>query len=59
MAEERGLAERILREAGDLFRQQGYAATSIKQIASAAGCTTAALYTYYEGGKAHVLREVI
>ena len=42
-----------------LFRKQGYAATSIKQIAQASGCTTAALYYYYEGGKQQILREVI
>jgi AcrR family transcriptional regulator len=53
------LSRRILREASDLFRRQGYAATSIKQIATAAGCTTAALYYYYEDGKSHILREVI
>lgn len=59
MAGKTELAETILGEASGLFRQQGYAATSIKQIAKAAGCTTAALYYYYEGGKSEILHEVI
>lgn len=49
----------ILDVAGELFARNGYAATSIKQIAQAAGCTTAALYYYFEEGKAHILREVV
>ena len=53
------LAEDILQSASVLFREQGYAATTIKQIARAVGCTTAALYYYYEGGKAEILRAVI
>jgi AcrR family transcriptional regulator len=53
------LRSSILREASELFMQQGYAATSIKQIAQAAGCTTAALYYYFEGGKSQILQEAI
>lgn len=49
----------ILNEASKLFMQQGYAATTIKQIARAADCTTAALYSYFEGGKPQILREVV
>jgi AcrR family transcriptional regulator len=49
----------ILQKAGELFMHHGYGVTSIKQIAHAAGCTTAALYYYYEGGKSHILKEVI
>lgn len=49
----------ILRRASDLFAEHGYAATSIKHIAAAAGCTTAALYYYFESGKSQILREVI
>jgi AcrR family transcriptional regulator len=59
MAELHSLQELIIEEAGDLFRQKGYTATTIKQIAKAAGCTTAALYYYFEDGKQHILREVI
>ncbi len=53
------LKDIILQKAGELFAQQGYTATSNKQIAKAAGCTTAALYYYFEGGKSQLLREVI
>jgi AcrR family transcriptional regulator len=59
MAQGTDLADRILAEAGKLFREQGYAATTIKQIAAAAGCTTAALYYYYEGGKSEILTGTI
>jgi len=59
MTESHSLQDLIIEKAGDLFREQGYTATTIKQIAQASGCTTAALYYYYEGGKQHILREVI
>jgi AcrR family transcriptional regulator len=59
MPETSELKETILRVASELFAKNGYAATSIKQIAKAAGCTTAALYYYFEDGKAHILREVV
>jgi len=59
MTESHPLQDLILENAGELFRERGYAATTIKQIAKAAGCTTAALYYYYEDGKKHILREVI
>jgi len=49
----------IIRVASELFMKQSYAATSIKQIAKAAGCTTAALYYYFEDGKESLLRAVI
>jgi AcrR family transcriptional regulator len=53
------LNDLIIEKASHLFREQGYDATSIKQIANEAGCTNAALYYYYEGGKQEILREVI
>ena len=59
MRETSDLKDTILHVAGELFAKNGYAATSIKQIARAAGCTTAALYYYFEDGKAHILREVV
>jgi AcrR family transcriptional regulator len=59
MTESHSLQALIIEKAGQLFRKQGYAATTIKQIAKAAGCTTAALYYYFEDGKQHILREVI
>ncbi|MFN2290358.1 MAG: TetR/AcrR family transcriptional regulator [Anaerolineae bacterium] len=59
MGEASALRDRIVENAGELFRQQGYAATSIKEIARASECTTAALYYYFEDGKEQILREVI
>ena len=59
MTEPHTLQDQIIEKAGELFREQGYTATTIKQIAKAAGCTTAALYYYFEDGKRHILREVI
>jgi AcrR family transcriptional regulator len=59
MSEARSLRDLIIDGAGELFREKGYTGTSIKQIDKAAGCTTAALYYYFEDGKGHILREVI
>ena len=59
MAESHSLRDLIIENAGGLFREKGYTATTIKQIAQASGCTTAALYYYFEDGKQHILREVI
>ena len=59
MREASELKDTILNVAGELFAKNGYAATSIKQIAKGSGCTTAALYYYFEEGKAHILREVV
>ncbi len=53
------LGDTIIRNAAELFRKQGYKATSIKQIANASDCTTAALYYYFEGGKAEILETVM
>ena len=57
MRESTDLKEIILREASELFMAHGYAGTSIKQIAGASGCTTAALYYYFPEGKTQILRE--
>jgi AcrR family transcriptional regulator len=59
MRESTDLKETILREAEELFAAHGYAGTSIKQIAGASGCTTAALYYYFADGKSQILREVV
>jgi AcrR family transcriptional regulator len=59
MREGTELKETILREAQELFAAHGYAGTSIKQIAGASGCTTAALYYYFPEGKTHILREAV
>lgn len=39
--------------------QYGYAATSVKQIAEASGCTPAALYYHFRGGKTDILQAVM
>lgn len=59
MAKKNPLREKIIKKSSELFRKYGYKGTSNRQIAKAAGCTTAALYYYFEEGKAHILREVI
>lgn len=41
------LRSRILREATRLFAQHGYAATSVRELVEAAGCTKPALYYYF------------
>ncbi|TGJ99552.1 TetR/AcrR family transcriptional regulator [Leptospira semungkisensis] len=57
--QETSLRETIVTVAGDLFVDRGYNAVSIKQIADAANCTTAALYYYYEDGKGAILKGVL
>ena len=59
MSPDTGLRDTIIRVAGELFVKRGYDATSIKQIAEGANCTTAALYYYFEGGKHAILKEVL
>lgn len=59
MRESTELKETILHQAEELFAAQGFAGTSIKQIANASGCTTAALYYYFPDGKSQLLREVV
>lgn len=55
----KNLRDPILENAKALFRVQGYAGTSVKQIAEATGCTAPALYYFFEGGKAEILKEVV
>jgi AcrR family transcriptional regulator len=42
-----GLARRILDEAIRLFASQGYAATSVREVVEACGCTKPALYYHF------------
>ncbi len=51
--------ELIIQTAGDLFREQGYSATSVRQIAEAVGVTEAALYYHFKEGKRQLLRTVL
>lgn len=59
MSTETNLKQAIIESARDLFMKQGYTATSIKQIANAAGCKTSSMYYYFEGGKSDILGAVI
>ncbi len=53
------LRETILANAAELFSQQGYAGTSLKQIATQSGCKAPSLYYFFEGGKLEILHEVV
>lgn len=48
----------IIETAADLFREQGYSATSVRQIAEVVGVTEAALYYHFKAGKRELLQEV-
>lgn len=43
--------ERFITATTELFRRQGYSATSMKQITDAAGLPTGSLYHFFPGGK--------
>jgi AcrR family transcriptional regulator len=49
----------ILDAASDLFFEQGFTATSIRQIAEAVGVTEAALYYHFKDGKRELLQAVL
>jgi AcrR family transcriptional regulator len=51
--------QRLVTAAAELFRRQGYAATGIKAILSAAGAPYGSLYHFFPGGKAELGRAVI
>ena len=50
--------DKILAVAARLFREQGYPATSVRQIAEQVGCTEAALYYHFKEGKRALLAAV-
>jgi len=58
MAERVNRRELIINTAFELFLKQGYATTSVRQIAEAVGVTEAALYYHFKDGKRELLREV-
>ena len=59
MKREADLRWKILDESIQLFKTRGVKATTIKSIASAVGCTNAALYYCFEGGKTEILEEAL
>src|SRR5450755_4517626 len=54
-----GTRERILRSGAELFRRQGYAATGVKQIVTAAQAPFGSLYHFFPGGKEQLGAEAI
>ena len=50
--------ERILLEASRLFRHHGYAATTLREVADAAGITAGSIYYHFES-KEQILGEVL
>ncbi len=53
------LRTEIIGNSRALFETQGYAATTMRQIAQKSGCTAGSLYYFFAGGKAEILQEVI
>jgi AcrR family transcriptional regulator len=51
--------ERIVESSAELFRRQGYAATGIKQIVTAAKAPFGSLYHHFPGGKQELGAEAI
>ena len=51
--------QRLVTAAAELFRRQGYAATGIKAILTAAGAPYGSLYHFFPGGKVELGRAVI
>lgn len=51
--------ERVLKAAGYLFSRQGYAATSIDEIATRAQASPSSIYWHFKGGKEDILVAVL
>src|SRR5437763_1593381 len=51
--------ERIVQATGALFREQGYVATSVKQIVLQAEAALGSVYHYFPGGKAQLGAEAV
>src|SRR5437588_11057511 len=54
-----GTRERIVESSAELFRRQGYAATGVKQIVTAAQAPFGSLYHFFPGGKEQLGAEAI
>jgi AcrR family transcriptional regulator len=59
MTEKTNRRDLIVETAGQLFIEQGYEATSVRQIAEASGVTEAALYYHFKDGKRGLLQAVV
>ena len=59
MSDRTNRRDEIVQAASTLFVQQGYNATSVRQIADAVGCTEAALYYHFKDGKRALLQAVV
>src|SRR5579863_6493114 len=51
--------QRILETSAELFRRQGYSATGVKQIVTAAQAPFGSLYHFFPGGKEELGAEAI
>src|SRR4029077_3224486 len=56
---EPGTRKRIVETSAELFRQQGYNATGVKQIVTAAQAPFGSLYHHFPGGKEQLGAEAI
>lgn len=54
-----GTRQKIMTATNELFRRQGYSATSMKDISSASGATIGSIYHHFPGGKDDLTAEVI
>src|SRR5437588_4409717 len=54
-----GTRERIVESSAELFRRQGYAATGVKQIVTAAQAPFGSLYHFFPGGKEELGAEAV
>ncbi len=59
MTDKQNRRELLIETAARLFQEQGYNATSVRQIADAVGVTEAALYYHFKDGKRALLQAVI
>lgn len=59
MADRTNRRDEILDSAKTLFINQGYQTTSVRQIAEQVGCTEAALYYHFPGGKRALFGAVV
>lgn len=59
MTERVNRKDQIVEAATQLFIENGYTATSVRQIAEVVGCTEAALYYHFKDGKRALFQEVV